>query len=77
MPTLTDFNERPLLDASDALTGEQVLIRFGYIDGEPVAAIYGAGDDPVMLHRDILALAAEQGWTAVCEQCAAGQPHTH
>jgi len=66
MTKTTDTTEtaRPSLCTIDPQTGNKLEIAFGYLNGEPVAALF-IGDDTTpaaFLDRDFLEIASSQGW---------------
>jgi hypothetical protein len=41
----------------------ELQLAFGYMEGEPCAALFVNGsDEPILLPRDFLQIAIEQGW---------------
>jgi hypothetical protein len=55
--------ERPTLETTEPSTGRRLQLAFGYVDGAPMAALFvGDAEEPVLLPRDFLAAALEQGW---------------
>ena len=65
-------DERPTLTFTNAADDVRISIAFGYHDGEPTAALFH-GDSLVLIPRDVLDIALNQGWSddTVCECCVA------
>ena len=43
--------------------GQEVKMAFGYFQGEPTAAVFRGSDKaPIMIPREVLQIAIEQGW---------------
>jgi len=70
-----DTQSRPSLNSTDLITGALVQMGFGYMGGEPVVGIFkGDEPDPVLvLSKEVLAIAVEQGWADHGNDC----PHCH
>ncbi len=56
--------EHPTLNFQDPMDGENIEIAFGYMKGEATAVLYkgGDGDPMMMIPRDALLIAVDQGW---------------
>ena len=55
--------ERPALWFTNAGDGQDVQMAFGYFYGVPTAAVFRGSDKaPIMIPREVLQIALEQGW---------------
>ncbi len=55
--------ERPALWFRNASDGRDVQMAFGYFYGVPTAAVFRESDTaPLMIPREVLQIALEQGW---------------
>jgi len=60
------------LNFDDPGNGKSVQIAFGFFKGEPTAAVFvGDAEEPILIPRDALMVAAHQGWDMWCTECEA------
>ena len=53
----------PALHFVNGADGQEVKMAFGYFQGEPTAAVFrGSDKGPIMIPREVLQIAIEQGW---------------
>jgi len=60
----TETNPPPTLCTDEpGGKGRRLEIAFGYMNNEPCAALFvGDSKDPILLPRDFLKIAVDQGW---------------
>jgi len=58
---MTETKERPALTFTNAADGSEITMGFGYYKGVATTALFH-GDSLVLIPRDILQIALEQGW---------------
>ena len=64
------INHHLTLNFDDPSSGQAVQIAFGFFQGEPTAAVFvGDADEPILIPRDALLVAAHQGWDTYCPEC--------
>lgn len=57
--------ERPILSFKEEVTGRQIQMAFGYMTDKyiPTMAVFVEGsNDSILLPKDVLQIALEQGW---------------
>lgn len=66
-----DDKHRPSLNMEDSETGDRVQMWFGYKDGDPTVAIFKGDElDPILvLPKEILDIAVDQGWADCGNEC--------
>ena len=63
MRRILNFDAPPALHFVNGADGEEVQMAFGYFRGEPTAAVFRGSDEaPIMIPREVLQIALEQGW---------------
>ena len=58
------------LNFDDMASGKAIQIAFGFCQGEPAAAVFvDDAEEPILISREALMVAAHQGWSTGCPQC--------